>query len=266
MKFKLVELGTRAGKITNEDRVGYTDSMAWVIDGATPVGANNLFSGSDTAWLVDQLQNQLTDSAIKEKSLVQHIGKCIQKIAQLATDINPNWRSLSNYQLPSFAIAAVRIIEKNLEVCILGDCSIIYQGNNYKNRFTDERIKKFSDQSLLAMLDPNRSLQEQLRENRNMMNHKDGYWIGDLSGVGFEHAITSRFELESGSSLILFSDGYERIVDHYRKLNYDQLIHTNIEETISLIRNIEDSDADCKIYPRIKKSDDATAIRLVLEK
>jgi len=96
------------------------------------------------------------------------------------------------------------------------------------------------------------------------MNHNDGYWIGDLSGKGFDHAITGKFECKSGSSLILFSDGYERIVNHYRKLTYGQLIHASIEDTIFLIREIENLDLDCKVYPRIKISDDASAIRLIV--
>jgi len=259
-------LSIPSGKL-NEDSIGHRGNVFWVIDGATPLKLKGTFSENDAAWLANLVCKKLLSFDFSEATdLTSAMLSISNEIQQEANAINFNWRSRHNYELPSYAIAIIRITDYELEYLILGDCTLVFKNSDLKIKvLTDIRVKKISEKTLAAFkLNKPDVVDRQLKENRDLKNRENGYWIGDIYGIGFPKAVTGRIAVSAGAELLLFSDGFARIVDTYGYCGWDDLFSKDIDSLVAKIRDIERQDAENIVYPRIKRSDDVSVMKLVI--
>ena len=103
-----------------------------------------------------------------------------------------------------------------------------------------------------------------IRENRRWKNRPGGYGVltADASCLAF--AETARRPAAAATHLLLATDGFYRLVDTYHMLTAGELMQAALERGLAplhaALRRLEDSDAECLAFPRLKARDDATAM------
>jgi hypothetical protein len=104
----------------------------------------------------------------------------------------------------------------------------------------------------------------QLRAERRRRNRPDGYGVlaPEQSCVPMIH--TDRLPARSLRRVLLASDGYYRLVDHYHARNDAELVRdterNGADALLEQLRAIEAEDPLGVTYPRLKIRDDATAL------
>jgi serine/threonine protein phosphatase PrpC len=109
----------------------------------------------------------------------------------------------------------------------------------------------------------------ELRQARNTVNTGTGHWLlGADPSVG-EHVTVTSLALSGSATVLLATDGFYALVEDYERYGDRELIAT--AQTIGLttlgreLRHIEDDDPNGARFPRMKKSDDATALLVRVE-
>jgi len=104
----------------------------------------------------------------------------------------------------------------------------------------------------------------QLRAQRRRRNCTDGYGVlaAEQGCIPLMHV--DRIPADSLRRVLLVSDGYYRLVDHYSAMTDSELVrrtHTDgAEALLKELRVIEAADPLAATYPRLKIRDDATAL------
>jgi serine/threonine protein phosphatase PrpC len=109
----------------------------------------------------------------------------------------------------------------------------------------------------------------ELRAVRNLANTPQGHWLlGADPNVG-PHVKLASLALSGPATVLLATDGFYALVEDYQRYGDRELIAT--AQTIGLaalgreLRHIENDDPNGERYPRMKKSDDATALLVRIE-
>ena len=255
----------------NEDIMGTFHNAAWVIDGATPLFKKNYLSDeNDVVWIVNELNKWLPQYINDESSLESILLKTVNKVNQIAHSINKNLHKVKSYELPTFTIMFVRIINNQLEYYVLGDSGMLVKQNDEIRYITDKRIESFSKQNensikKIQSTNPKEKdtmILSALQETRKRLNTEDGYWVGSLDAKGIPHGIKGIIEIDRNTRIVCFSDGYARLFELYHILEIRNFSFEldDIKETIRQIRELEKKDKDCSRYPRAKQSDDLSVV------
>ena len=255
----------------NEDITGTYQNVAWVIDGATPIFNHNYISEeNDVVWIVDQINKWMPSFINNNKNLEQILFKTVNKVNEIALSINEKLAMVPGYELPTFTIIMTRIINNQLEYYVLGDCGMLLNAEDTIQYITDKRIEKFSKKNQRSIeqiqssnvLDKDARILSCLQETRKLLNKKEGYWIGSLDAKGIAHGISGTIEIKQNARFLCFSDGYARFFELFKLKDISSFSFEldYIKETIRLVREIEESDHECVVYPRSKISDDLSII------
>jgi hypothetical protein len=111
-----------------------------------------------------------------------------------------------------------------------------------------------------------KQMMPQLRAQRRRRNREDGYGVlaGEQSCVSMIHV--DRLPAQSLRRVLLASDGYYRLVDHYHARKDAELVRdterNGADALLKQLRAIEARDPLGAAYPRLKIRDDATALLL----
>lgn len=264
----------RGEHAVNEDFVGYTDEWAWVLDGASGVGsAPWIDKESDARWLVLEL-----DSALR--AVAPNVGSPEDLLRTSIGRVRSAIPESKGRLLPNASAAIVHVTEVGVDFVCLGDVSvvgwsrkhgIVVGANGVSLPFEESSVAQMAN--LQASGVPFEEAQRRVLDNtlnfrRQKMNRAGGYWTVSASPQAVDHALKG--QLRGVEEVFLMTDGFRR---------YDQLygIRDTIAEAIddfrvlglqaclASIRRIEEADPHCRRYPRIRKSDDATAVRLELQ-
>jgi hypothetical protein len=264
----------------NEDRAVCTARGAAVMDGATGLGGRRHFSdASDAAWFAETLAGALSQLLCDDRPLLDNLAEAVRNVRREADRRAFEWRSLLPYEQPSASLAAVKLREDALEYAILGDCTLALRAvAGPVQVFSDPRLAPL-DEAVIRFIHERQghgvAYEEAkvqalplLRANRSRMNTPGGYFAASLDGTGIPHAVTGRLPAEAGLHGVLASDGFSRAVDLFRLTDWAALtgaIRSGEAGPLAVaadrLRQAEASDPDCLRHPRLKVSDDATAIR-----
>lgn len=249
----------------NEDSYGYTESCAWVIDGATDVFGRGAFGGKDeVARYVAKLSDMIGSRCFAEKSLKNILKDSVSGLySEMAS---PQIDLIDECELPTFAISFLRIRGTYAEFLILGDCSISYLKNNAPVLLTDTRIADFSKinrEKLKVYLDEHGHVPEDkaiFRDTRSKINLPEGYPIGSVRGTGIMSSMVGRIRIKKGDRLIMFSDGLLDYIkaDRNRLGNFFDagIIDSELERMNAFLEDEEQYNN----APRPKKKDDCTIL------
>ena len=108
-------------------------------------------------------------------------------------------------------------------------------------------------------------MENQIKKVRHAMNVEYGVLNGETNFSSFVRS--GKEDLKDISHVLLFTDGLfipsENPSEKHNFNKFVDLFHKGgLQEIRNHVRRLEQSDPDCKIYPRFKKHDDIAAIAL----
>ncbi len=282
--FSLLSAATAPGSEANEDAYGLWPTplapcAAWVLDGVTGINDRALLPGpSDAAWFVAQVQELLP--ALLSDAPDRPIAELIAALAQaLERRQSASWldaRGADGRETPAASFALLRLLGDEVEIARLGDCLVLLEPRDGMVRALEhpalEQIEAESKRAILELravgvTDPSEIRQRMmptLRAQRTRRNLPNGYGVlaAEQSCVAMLHV--DRLPASALSRILLASDGYYRLVDHYGAMTDAELVRRTVERgadrLLRELRAIEAGDPTGERYPRLKMSDDATAL------
>ncbi|HET6621687.1 MAG TPA: protein phosphatase 2C domain-containing protein [Dongiaceae bacterium] len=284
--FTLLCAASAPGSRINEDAYGVWPAAAapraaWVLDGVTGINDRAVLPGpSDAAWFVAQVQDMLPAllAAAPAAPIADLLGALVHELdqRQSASWLDP--RGADGRETPAASFALARLIDGKIEIARLGDCLVLLESEEGAVRVLDspalQRIEAETKRAILGLwaagiADPaeiRERMMPMLRAQRHRRNQFDGYGV-----LAAEENCLSKIEIDrlparACRRVLLASDGYYRLVDHYNAVSDTQLMRETerigADALLKRLRAIEGGDARGDLYPRLKMSDDATAVLL----
>jgi hypothetical protein len=183
---------------------------------------------------------------------------------------------------PFASFALIRALGDHIEFVNLGDCRILWKGSDVNevksfgwSRVTEldsnviKEIKRLHREGTTNNEVVWKAISPIIQANRGLKNQPGGYWILDVAGEGLGHLQKMQLRPSDVDKVLLCTDGYYRLVDTYLTRTDESLLEGSMDlgiaGTIRSIREIERTDDRCLSFPRIKPSDDATAVLAVVK-
>lgn len=285
--FNRLTAATQAGSKVNEDGYGYWPAealrAAWVLDGVTGINDRALLPGpSDAAWFVAQVQEALPIllSASPDRPAAELVDALVRELEQRQSAAWLDARGADGRETPAASFALVRVIGADIEILRLGDCLVLAEAADGTVTVLDHPvlagIEAETRDALLELrargiTDPKQAfaaMLPQLRAQRLRRNLLDGYGVlaAEQSCLPMVHV--DRMPAHGVRRILLASDGYYRLVDHYRAVSDAELVRRTAElgadAMLQQLRGIEAADPLATQYPRLKIADDATALLIAV--
>jgi hypothetical protein len=281
--FTPLSTATQPGSKVNEDGHGYWPAeaprAAWVLDGVTGINDRALLPGpTDAAWFVAQVQETLPALLSKSPDMpaTDLVGALVDELERRQSAAWLDARGADGREIPAASFALVRLIGAEIEVLRLGDCLVLLEATDGAVTVMDHpvlaAIESETRDALLALraqgiTDPKQAfaaMMPRLRSQRLRRNLPDGYGVlaAEQSCVPMIHV--DRMPAHALRRILLVSDGYYRLVDHYGAASDAELVRRTTElgadAMLRQLRAIESADPLAARYPRLKIADDATAL------
>lgn len=274
------------GAADNDDCAGSAVTAsglyAWVIDGGTSVADWNYLGQArgDVAWFSNALSAALarrTSEGLSPKAL--HAAAAAD-VAALYDAACAGAETPPLYAQPIAAVTLVRVVGDQLELYQLADCAAfawrragetqrLTVGGNVEDQ--DETGQKVEAAQAAVGYAPKAVWARQLSSLRRRREAQIGELPRSISTPATDGAFGGwerSFDLMGVQALVLMSDGFERYAAKYRLGDDGAMIDRVMAEgapgVLEAVRAIEAADPDCRRFPRLKPSDDATC--LVLER
>jgi Protein phosphatase 2C len=285
--FSPLTAATQPGAKVNEDGYGSwpaeTPRAAWVLDGVTGINDRALLPGpSDAAWFVAQVQEALPAllSGAPDRPAADLIGALADELERRQSAAWLDERGADGRETPAASFALVRVIGNDIEILRLGDCLVLIEGTDGAVTVLDHpvlaAIEAETRSALLALratgiTDPKQAfaaMLPRLRAERQRRNLPDGYGVlaAEQSCVLMVHV--DRMPAHDVRRILLASDGYYRLVDHYNAASDAELVRRTAalgaDALLTQLRAIEAADPLATTYPRLKIADDATALLIAV--
>jgi hypothetical protein len=281
--FSPLSAATRPGSKVNEDGYGYwppeRPRAAWVLDGVTGINDRALLPGlSDAAWFVAQVQKALPAllSTSPDMLAADLVSRLVNELERRQSAAWLDARGADGRETPAASFALVRLIGADVEILRLGDCLVLVEAADGAVTVLDHpvlaAIEAETRNALFALratgiTDPKQAfaaMLPRLRVERQRRNLPDGYGVlaAEQSCVPMLHV--DRMPAHDVRRILLASDGFYRLVDHYNAASDAELVHRTAElgadALLEELRAIEAADPLATQYPRLKIADDATAL------
>jgi hypothetical protein len=253
-----------AGKL-NEDWFLVQPGIVVVLDGATARTGTGCRHG--IAWyaatLGTSIANHATDLAVP---LRQVLHKSITSTADRHRECD-----LSHPATPSAAVAIVRVNDQALEYLILGDVTVVLETEDGASAICDDRVEHtaVAERHAAAILpfgtaEKQAALLVMKHAELSLRNRDNGYWIAAADPAVAEHAIIGGVPLTSVGRYAVLTDGAARLAVPFEVISWagllDLLEQKGPRHLIETLRQNENLDNSGELWPRNKRSDDATAI------
>ncbi|MFM9863349.1 MAG: hypothetical protein ACKVRO_07055 [Micropepsaceae bacterium] len=273
-----LSIGGSAERV-NDDTFGALSSVAFVLDGVTSLSETPLMPGrSDAAWAAQTARELfLAHGAARGgdlRGLVTTVAVGITVRFEAERVRAPRER----YELPWTTMSLIGVEAGQLNVAYVGDSrALVETGDGHVHSFGVNPSRtafetKLAQKMIAAQkgkpLGPAAVLPE-LRAARNTVNTGTGYWLLGADAAVGAHATVTSLALSGPATVLLATDGFYALVEDYQRYGDRELIAA--ARTVGLgslareLRQIEDDDPNGQRFPRMKKSDDATALLVRVE-
>jgi hypothetical protein len=266
----------------NEDRIGWNETAAFVIDGATMLGDPIVAPPrSDAAWIAEWARQQFEAGLMPGRSLRDVVRDlCEAARARFLAAADP---SVERYRHPSASFQSLRLTDGGVEIAGLGDCSLFLRdADGTVTRHSGLRAGRSGEQSSarkalarLGGLNPDgEALRDAvtlagLRAARARQNTEGGVWTLGIHPEAAAHVRIEMPVVTVPAIGLLCSDGFADSVDNYELCTAAELIaraeRNGLLPLLAEIRQIErETDPAGLRFPRYKRSDDASAVLVKL--
>lgn len=258
---------TRKSHYWNEDRFIIGKNYAVVIDGATPLKKSPSFNQS--RWMVDYIKRHFN----------RYQGGVKYRLTRLCEDIyfklSPNTYDADC--LPSASACWIEFVNSKLEIGILGDCEVtaICKDGNIR-RFYDDKLENLDKTALDEMVKiakennihvnaARQYIDDILIKHRKLANQPQGYPALLPSPRTEINEKKFIIEIDDLKTVYLYSDGFSQAFNNLKIYPthaemFKQI--TDIDEEIKKITDVSFGDVNCDLYPRFKKIDDITVVKV----
>jgi len=275
----------------NEDVCGGVAErgVAWVIDGATGLAQTPLIAGegmTDASWFSHTAHALLMHNFKKfddahADTAVDYVRDILEKTVteiRMEFDRNKHRDPIDGVEMPcaSLAIAYVPSGRPDIYCFSLGDCPILLETpNGVVMHEPDPMLVKLDQASIAAATpflqaglgfpDVRQKLLPHLSAQRRKINTDEGYPIFSLDVSALKGLRHEKLSAHTGKHALIMSDGFSALIDKYGRYNNDTLIakakSAGLPALYDELRFIEnEEDPYGKNFPRLKKSDDASAV------
>ena len=265
----------------NDDAMGATSTIAFVLDGVTSLADPPLMAGrSDAAWVAhlarDLLLKHPPDVASDIPGFIRRVARDITAQFEAERTRSPAAR----YELPWTTLSLIAVEARRLHIAFVGDSRVLVEAaddsvHNYgispsrgaaETRLAQKMISAGKGMGVDAI---RQTVIQDLQRSREMVNTVEGFWLlGADERIG-DHLRMATLELSGPATVLLATDGFYAITEDYKHYGDRELIATSqvvgLQTLARELRHIEDNDPEGRRYPRMKKSDDATALLVRVE-
>lgn len=269
MRFDLLQSISLAGDaaVANDDRVGASAALAWVIDGATDLGEPGLVGPrGGAAWLA--LEADAAFAAAGDASIDAICKGVFARLARrfAAQQTRP---AISGWELPRASFLAARVGKDGLACRWLGDCAGLLKRGDTVERFGPAADKDDENARAAALAEHGLGLKQRPQPILDSLRHsreRAGRYALGVDPAAVAHLGGAVLPCAAGDEVLLMSDGFAALVDVYTAYDQEGLFGALATEGLAglalRLRAIEQNDADFTRFPRFKGSDDATALWL----
>jgi hypothetical protein len=266
----------------NDDALGSTASIAFVLDGATGLGDAPLMPGeSDAAWVAHAARDLL----LQQKGLGSDLRTIVGAVAQgIAARFEKERlrEPQARWEMPWATLSLIGLEAGRLNIAYIGDSRVVIEthddeihnfGTNpsrtaFESRLAAKMIARRKSEAL-GMESIRATVLDDLRRARDTVNTPNGFWLLGADPAVAENVTVTSIALDGPATVLLATDGFYALVEDYKRYGDRELIATAQTLGLSILarelRHIEDDDANGERYPRMKKSDDATALLVRVE-
>lgn len=267
------------GKEYNEDILDFTNSFAYVLDGATGLG-ENIVNGyeSDAYWFVNRFKeySQITPFNKTCGDFIEYINTFIETIRRDYADITDIDKT-DKFSRPSAGAAFVVKNKGYLEFYNIGDCQTIVELNNNELRhYADIRLARLDNRTINKMVEYSKKwsksvaesreyVTDMLRKHRALMNTKGGYSALSFDELNINDFIFHKDKITDIKNICLYSDGAAEYYEHLGLANdykefYKIVKDNELSEVVNTLRAVQEKDKNCNNFPRLKKQDDVSIL------
>ena len=283
MRVKAIVSSAGLDSAENDDCAGFVETpaglCAWVIDGASNIAGREYLSAGrgDAAWYAHALSKRLAANAANGAALTDLHAAAVRDVAE-------DYRALRSllrapppaYAQPMAAVTLVRVSDGRAELFELGDCPAFMLG-------ADDRVRRLTAHAASEEADESRTRVKAAQ--RSVGYAPKAVWADRLPSLRKRRAeqlaerplrvstpvldaafggYSASFGLDVAQALVLMSDGFERFAVKYELGGDAEMIRRAVDEgpaaLLAALRAVETADPDCRRFPRLKPSDDATCL------
>jgi hypothetical protein len=269
----------------NEDRIGWNATAAFVIDGATGLGAPVIAPPrSDAAWIAEFAKAQFETALVADRS-IEDVVRDLNAAARERFFAAAGTDAVERYRYPNAAFQCLRAIPAGIETAGLADCTLLLRdaGNTLLRRSGSRSTRGNEQQSARNAIARSggfnaagesyseASALADLRTMRGNLNTAErGIWTLGVEPAAGQHVVAETLAATLPAVAILCTDGFADLVDNYGACTAEELIARAERDGLALLltelRRIErEIDPDGAKFPRYKRSDDASAILIRLK-
>lgn len=258
---------TRKSHYWNEDRFIVGKDFLMVIDGATPLLKQNDFN--EACWMVNYMK----------KNINKYSGPIIERLKKISyqgyIDL-PSNKKTEEY-LPSASLSFVEYDDEYFYASVLGDCEVTFitKSNEVIRCYSDdlgkldkisiENLVKIAKEKDIHVLKARPYINDILIKHRKMINKVGGYNAFTLMEKPNFSPLVLKLRKEEVKEIYLYSDGFSQSFESlkiYSSHNDMFSKSLDLEFEIENIKNASFLDPYCNQYPRLKKIDDITIIKV----
>jgi hypothetical protein len=278
LTFHCIDALTHGPKPPNEDAHGVSPRAAWVIDGATGVSRGpDILEPSGAAWLAETLSDAL-HGLFRQGTPAPMTATLAAAQAAVAGafEATVGGAVIEAPDLPTACLGLALLDGERIDLAVIGDIAILHRATDGTvTHLSDHAVDEFSDRTRTALdevrrlrptEDPMPHVREQIRVNRLMANQPGGYNVVHPRLAWDDKVTTATHAAADGDVLLVASDGFFRLVDHFGIHTEADLVEAALSQglapLLARLRAEEEADPHGVRAPRIKRHDDATAVLL----
>lgn len=262
-----IEAATLAGGDNNQDRYGYGDGWAFVLDGATSFSETPPVH--DGGWYAERLKNALANYLTNEDT-TDTASIVAQAIEDAAVDHDVSTQG----PCPTSTIALARWNDEQVELYVLGDSfAVAITPTGEATVLTDDRIKQFGDeyrQTTRQRLSEGSGFDKEHRQFLNALqaeqerhrNIPEGYWIAGDYPAAAEYAHRIKLMKQDVNAVLLASDGIATLASPTWP-KFTRRTTCEPSQQLKYLHWLECGDPRGLSNPRSKKHDDKTLVKVL---
>lgn len=261
----------------NEDAFGVAAAAALVMDGATGLGEPLLDAPSDAAWVSRfgsaRMLDHFREGQDPDRALAQALADTEEAFARLRRRAPQE-----TFEIPFASMMFVSVAGENLQARWFGDCAcLVHKPGAGAEILGDAIAKRAKESARVAKLAASLGAQAAargvrdiflpaLKRARNTVNTEAGGWLFGPDALAATHVAQTQVDVSGGTLVLLMTDGFLALASDYGRYTLNSLLDAAQTRGLAALgdelRALESTDPDGKLFPRFKKSDDATAVLL----